>query len=136
MDANTKFTDEQEVAELPPIDKNGRPTTYLSFMILKLMFSEPNRRFTPHHLAKLLAAKKSDTDLICRQLKQLDLLSEDPLQTVRYQYNLNTSNLEIQTALECFLAEVELNNLPVHLMLDYSPSFHSLAHSHSRAGRF
>ena len=123
MIINAKSTEENKLDELPPIDKHGRPTTYLSYMILKLMFSEPRRWFTPEDLAKLLAAKDSDVQLICQQLKRRDLLIEDPAQTGKYQYNLNTDNLNEQISIEKFLLEAELDNLPVHLMLSYSPSF-------------
>jgi hypothetical protein len=130
MGTDSKSADQKSTVNLPPIDSQGIPTTYLSFMILKLMFSELNRWFTPEDLSKLLAAKHSDTDSICRQLKLMDLINEDPLQIGRYRYNLNTTNVNTQTDLECFLADVELNNLPVHLMLDYSPSYRPPAHLH------
>lgn len=118
----TKTYDEEKFGDIPPIDKNGIPTTYLSFLILDLMFSERNRWFTAKDLAKLLAAKQSDTDSICRQLKLLDFLSEDSSQPTRYQYKLNSTNVDIQSGFEKFLVDVRLENLPVHLMLDYSPS--------------
>lgn len=121
MDA--KLTNEKSVKDLPPIDRHGKPTTYLSYMILKIMFAEHRRWFTPEDLSELLAARYNDTDSICRQLKQADLLSEESSRTGYYQYNLNTQNVDLQTKLENYLAEVELYNLPVHLILDYSPSF-------------
>ena len=94
-------------------------------MILKLMFAQLKRWFTPQELAKLMAAKHSDTDVICRQLHRVDLLSEHPSQAGQYKYNLNCRNVDIQTGFEKFLVDVELGSLPVHLMLDYSPSFRS-----------
>ena len=127
----TKPYDEEKFGDIPPIDKNGKPTTYLSFMILKVMFSEPNRWFTPEDLAKLLAANRSDTDSICHQLTVTDLLTSDSSQPGRYKYNINSNNIDIQTEFESFMADVELDNLPVHLMLDYSPSYRSPTHLRS-----
>ena len=118
---------DKQLDDLPPIDEHGKPTTYLSFMILELMFCEPHRWFTTTELAKLLAARSSDVDLICRQLKQADFLVESTNVPSQYQYNLNSVNINVQAGYEKFLVEVELESLPVHLMLDYSPSFRSPA---------
>jgi len=121
----TKSAEEREICDIFAIDEHGRPTTYLSFLILELMFCEPRRSFTTTELAKLLAARFSDVDSICRQLKEVDFLVECAKVPSQYQYNLNSANSDIQAAFEKFLVEVELEGLPVHLMLDYSPSFPS-----------
>jgi hypothetical protein len=107
------------------IDEQGRPTTYLSYMILKITFCESNRWFTSDELSKILSAKYTDVDMICRQLKLADLLSEDPLERSRYHYNLKCTNVDVQAGFEKLLADVEIENLPVHLMLGYCPSFPS-----------
>lgn len=116
---------EREPWNVFAVNEEGEPTTYLSFMILKTMFSEPYRWFTPKELGKLLVAKYTDVDSICCQLKQVDLLSKNASQHGHYRYNLNTTNVDLQTGFEKFLVDVELENLPVHLTLDYSPSFRS-----------
>lgn len=134
MSTDTKSTNQKPAVNLPPIDSQGKPTTYLTFRLLKLMFSRPSRFFTPGELAKLLSAKYSDTDLICRQLKLMDFLTESPSQQVGYRYNLNSKNFKTQASFETFLVDVELEALPVHLMLDYSPSYRSPGDP--RAGRF
>lgn len=113
---NTKF-------ELPPIDEDGKPTTYISYLILDLVFNEKREYFTSLDIAKRLAVRQSDIDFICNQLKVYDLLIENPPQSGRYQYNLNSTNIELQTGLEKFLAYVELKHIPVYCLLDYSPSF-------------
>lgn len=124
----TTLYDDKQLDDLPPIDEHGKPTTYLSFLILELMFREPHRWFTTTELAKLLAARFSDVESICRQLKQTDFLFESPKVHSQYQYNLNSTNISVQVAFEKFLVEVELQALPVHLMLAYSPSFRSPDH--------
>ena len=129
----TKLTAEKELADLPPVDEYGKPTTYLSFLILELMFCDPHKWFTTTQLAKLLAAKFSDVDSICRQLQQADFLVESTKVPGQYQYNLNSINSDVQAAFERFLVEVELESLPVHLILDYSPSFRSPALISQRA---
>lgn len=134
MSRDAKLIDEKEVANLPPVDKNGKPTTYLSFRILKLMFSQPHRFLTPKELSKLLVAKNSDTELICRQLKRMDFFSEDPSEPGKYKYNLKCKDVDTQVALESYLAEVYLKAIPVHLILDYSPSYRLPADP--RADRF
>ncbi len=123
MDANTKFTEEQQATELPPIDRQGIPTTYLSFLILDMMFSERNRWFGSDQLAKFLAARPSDAHAICAGLKHADFLIEDDSTPGTYKYNLNCRNAERQAKLEKFLLEVEMENLSVHSILPYSPSF-------------
>jgi hypothetical protein len=122
-----KLRNEKELADLRPIDEYGKPTTYLSFLVLELMFCEPHRWFTTTELARLLAARFSDVDSICRQLKQAHFLVECAKVPNQYQYNLNSTNSDLQAAFEKFLVEVELESLPVHLILDYSPSFRSPA---------
>lgn len=114
--------DEWQIDETPPVDNRGRPTTYLCYRILKTMFKERNRWLTPKKLSVLLAAKYSNTDIICQQLKEVDFLSENPSQPGQYRYNLASRNVDMQTVFEKFLVDVELRRLPVHLMLDYSPS--------------
>lgn len=117
--------DEKELLDTPPIDKYGRPTTYLAFRILKFMFSQRDKSFASNKLSKLMAANLSDTELICKQLKYLDLFIEDHSQPSKYRYNLNSTNTETQASFERYLVEVEFEALPVHLMLDYSPSYRS-----------
>lgn len=123
MSTNVRLIDEEQFTDLPPIDIHGRPTTYLGYRILKLMFSQLHESFTPKELAKLLVAKDSDTELICRQLKQIDFFSEEPSQPGKYKYNLKCKNVEAQAAFESYLAEVYIKKIPVHLTLDYSPSY-------------
>lgn len=123
MPTNAKFMEEREVIDLPPIDSQGIPTTYLSFLILDLMFSERNRWFTSDQIAKFLAARSSDAHAICTGLKHADFLIEDASAPGTYKYNLNCCNAERQAKLEKFLLEVELDNLSVHSILPYSPSF-------------
>ncbi len=114
---------DKQLDDLPPIDEHGKPTTYLSFLILELMFCEPHRWFTTTELTKLLAARFSDVDSICRQLKHTDFLVESPNVPSQYKYNLTSANSGVQAEFEKFLIEVELESLPVHLIFDYSPSF-------------
>lgn len=116
---------ERESRDVFAIDGRGRPTTYLSFMILKMMFSEPNRWFTSKELRRLLVANRRDTDLICRQLVYVDLISENATLPGQYQYNINSTNIDVQAGFEKFLVDVELESLPVNSMLDFSPSSHS-----------
>ena len=119
----TKPYDEGKFGDISPIDNQGIPTTYLSFLILDLMFSERNRWFSSDQLAKFLAARNSDTHAICAGLKHADFLIEDASAPGTYKYNLNCCNAERQAKLEKFLLEVELDNLSVHSILPYSPSF-------------
>ncbi len=109
--------------ENPPIDSRGIPTTYLSYLILDLMFTERNRWFTADHLAKIMAATIQDTKLICDGLLQADFLTEDQQKPGSYKYNLNCQDAERQARLEKFLLETELECLQVHTILPYSPSF-------------
>lgn len=118
-----KQTDTTKLGDIPPVDRNGKPTTYLSFLILELMLSQPKRWFSVKELSRLLAARLPDVDLICRQLKRQDLLAERPSQPGRYQYNWSSENVDLQIGFETFLIDVELESLPVHLTLPYSPSF-------------
>ena len=108
-----------------PVDNYGKPTTYLTFLILKHMFSQTNRWFTSEKLANLFAARNYDTDLICSQLKLFDFLTEEPSTPKRYKYNLNCENSDLQAKCEKFILDVKLEALPIHLMLDYAPSFRS-----------
>lgn len=121
----TNLDQEREICDIFAIDEHGKPTTYLSFLILELMFCEPQRWFTTVELARLLAFKFSDVESICRQLKQVDFLVESTKVPNQYQYNLNCRNVDLQTGFESFLIDVQLESLPIHLILDYSPSFHS-----------
>lgn len=123
--------DERKPWDVFAIDSQGRPTTYLSYMILKTMFSESYRWFTSKELDKFLVAEHTDVDTICRQLKHVDLLSENVSQRGQYRYNLNSKQVDLQTELEKFLVDVERENLPVHLTLDYSPSFRSPGYLYS-----
>lgn len=123
MSTDAKFTDQKPVVDLPPIDSQGIPTTYLSFLILDLMFSDRNRWFSADQLARFHAAAIYDTKSICAGLKQADFLIEDEQCPGTYKYNLNCRNAERQARLEKFLLENELENLQPHSILPYSPSF-------------
>lgn len=124
MSTDAKSTNQKPAVNLPPIDSQGIPTTYLSFLILDIMFSERNRWFSSEQLAKFFAARTADVHAICAGLKKADFLIEDNSANSTYKYNLNCCNVERQARLEKFLLEVELENLSVHSILPYSPSFH------------
>ncbi len=109
--------------ELPPIDDFGRPTTYLSYRLLKYMYKYRNESYTPRELSGLLCAKHSDVKLLFRQLKKLDFIVEDLENSQKFRYNLNCKNVELQAEFESYLVEVLLKSLPVHRMVDYSPSY-------------
>ena len=113
----------REPVDKPPISQSGKPTTYLTYRMLEFMFSHRDETFTPHRLARLMAAKQYDTNLLCRQLKDMDFIIEDHPGTGKYRYNLNSTNIELQASFERFLVEVETEDLPVHLMLNYPPSY-------------
>jgi len=123
MSTDAKSTYKKPTVDLPPIDSQGIPTTYLSFLLLDMMFSERNRWFSADQIAKFLAARSSDTHAICAGLRQADFLIEDDSTPGTYKYNLHCCNVERQASLEKFLLEVELENLCVHSILPYSPSF-------------
>jgi hypothetical protein len=122
-DMLTKHSDDNKSKDISPIDIQGIPTTYLSYLILDLMFSERNRWFTADQIAKFFAAKSSDAHAICDGLKYADFLIEDDSTPSIYKYNLHCRDAERQARLEKFLLEVELENFSVHSILPYSPSF-------------
>ena len=103
------------------LDDNGRPTSYLAFKILKLLFSPPfpptRPELTAHEVAALLATNCQNVELILQQLEQDKLLTKTTTHPNRYQYNLHCPDVERQANLEKFLLEAELKNLPVHRML-------------------
>ena len=109
--------------ELHPIDEDGKPTTYISYLILDLMFTEKRQHFTSLDVARRLAIRQDNIDLICNQLLSYDILTENPPKSGKYQYNLDSTNIELQTKLEKFLAYVKLEHIPVYRILDYSPSY-------------
>lgn len=123
-------SNKQEPYDIFAIDGKGRPTTYLSFRILKTIFREPSRWFTSKYIARLLVADYTDTDMICHQLELADFLNVKGSEPEQYRYNLNSRNIDVQVGFEKFLIEVELSSLPVHLMLDYSPSHSSRLRSY------
>ena len=106
-----------------PLDTNGRPTSYLAYMVLKAAFVEPSRWFTAADFAKLLAASETDTKALCKDFRTVELFFEDDSSPGRYRYNLECPHSELQVAFEKFLVDVEYDSIPVHLTLDYSPSF-------------
>jgi hypothetical protein len=112
-----------ECGNRAPLDSEGRPTTYLCFMILRLLFSQARRWFTTEELCTYLAARRSDVDLLCSQLKKIDLILESPSRPERYSYNLGSTNVDIQAQFEKFMVDVEAEALPVNFLLPYSPSF-------------
>jgi len=105
-----------------PIDGQGKPTTYLSYRILKLLFSTPQRSYTSRQLAEMFAADPKEVDVICRQLHLADLVVENPGENKSYRYKLDSKNVDVQAGFEKFIVDVEHDNLPVHLMLVYSLS--------------
>jgi hypothetical protein len=84
MTTDVKLIDKKALGDIPPLDKHGTPTTYLSFLILKRMFSQASRWFTSKQLTTLLGARFANVDMICRQLKSLDLISENTSQHEQY----------------------------------------------------
>lgn len=104
------------------LDRDGLPSTYLCFNLLKLMFREHNRYFSIDDLQALLAAKKEDVNLICNSLIAEDFIIRHSEIACKYKYNLNCQQETRQCHFECYLAEVEANSIPLHEYLPYSPS--------------
>ena len=105
------------------IDGHGRPQNYLTFRILRLLFSPPfpPRRpsFTAKEIAALLAENDQEVEHTLHQLQHADLLTKPPSQLDHYQYNFFTCpHVDIQAALEKFILNAELEDLPIHLMFD------------------
>ena len=116
-------TDERRFTrDIPPVNRYGRPTTFLSYLIADYMFDFRHQSFTTVDIWRTLAADPDDVDMICHQLYELDILKEIRSELKRYQYNLQCSNALLQAGLEKFLLEVTFSELPVARMLDYSPS--------------
>jgi hypothetical protein len=105
-----------------PLDEEGRPTTYLSYRVLRTMFSQPRRQYTTRELCEVLASKEYEIEVILKQLALVDIVQQNPSCPGYYSYNLSSRNIEMQSDLETFLLDVELEGLPVHIMLDYSPT--------------
>lgn len=123
MDVKVLSADERRFTrDIPPVNKYGRPTTYLSYLVADYMFEFRYQSFTPEDIWKTLAANPDDVDMICGQFAELDILREISPEPKTYQYNLGCSNVLLQADLEKFLLEVVLDRLPVASMLDYSPS--------------
>jgi hypothetical protein len=99
-----------------PIDGDGRPTTYLSYLILERLFSRPQKAYTSRELAEALATDMDYVEVTLRQLLVADIVIEDSEKPHSYRYHLRTPNVDVQAGLEKFLLEVELDRLPVHLM--------------------
>jgi hypothetical protein len=105
-----------------PVDEEGRPTTYLSYRLLKTLFSQPRRQYTTEELSEVLASMEYEIEVMLKQLALVDIVQQDPSSPRSYRYNLSSRNVEMQANLETFLLDVELEGLPVHVMLDYSPT--------------
>ena len=113
---------ERTLWDIFPVDGNGRPTTFLSYRILKLLFSTYRDSYTPTELANLLASDTLEVDVICRQLHMADLVTENLGENKSYKYNLNSSNIDVQAGFEKFIVDVEEEGFPTTLMSEYSPS--------------
>ncbi len=114
----------REYEAFPPLDRLGRPTTYLTFQIMETLHGT-NHGFTVEELARLLSANPADTHALCRQLEEIDFLYRDKTEPHSYRYNYRSKNEDAQIRFERFLVDVEVEGLPVHLTLDYSPSHRS-----------
>lgn len=112
-----------KIQELPPINNSGLPTTYMSYRLLKEMFGNHNRSYTIQELSDLTSFRISEVELMCKQLKALDFLTEESSDPTKFKYNVRCKNIELQIGFENFLADVFLKNLQVQIMLDYSPSY-------------
>jgi hypothetical protein len=104
------------------VDPEGIPTTYLCFNLLKTMFKEHNSFFSIDTLRALHAAKEKDVELICHSLCEQDLISQNPNLPDEFQYNIHSSRDDLQCNFEKYLAEVEIELIPVHEFLPYNPS--------------
>ena len=113
---------ERALWDIFPIDGQGRPTTYLSFSILKVLFSRAQRAYTPQELAELLAADHDEVRIICRQLQLAELIMKTGGEYESYKYNLKSRNIDVQAGFEKFLVDVEQEGLPADLISDYCPS--------------
>lgn len=116
------IADARKLWSIFPVNDQGKPTTYLCYRLLKLLFSNPRRSYTPIELANLLASDIKEVDVMCRQLHLADLLTVTPGENKSYSYNLQSTNTDVQSGFEKYLVDVEREDLPVHLELDYSPS--------------
>jgi hypothetical protein len=66
------------------------------------------RRDQAHHVEELgivLGSPVSEVSLMCRKLRLVDILTEDPPGSQRFRYNLGCANIELQAGLESSLVE-------------------------------
>ena len=99
-----------------PIDGDGRPTTYLSYLILERLFSHPQKAYASRELAGALATDVDYIEVTLHQLFLADIVIRDSEKPNSYRYDLRSPNVDVQAGIEKFLLEVELEHLPVHLM--------------------
>lgn len=111
--------DKRFTCDIPPINKFGQPTTYLSFMVAEYLYDYRNRAFSSIEISDILALNSEDTLQVCKQFSDIGIFIEKS--SGEYQYNLRCEEVDLQNGLESFFIEANQDETCIK-SLDYSPS--------------
>ncbi len=111
--------DKRFTRDIPPINKFGQPTTYLSFMVAEYLYDYRNKAFSSTKISDILALNREDTQQVCKQFSDIGIFTEKS--SGKYQYNLKCEETDLQNGLERFFIEANRDETCIK-SLDYSPS--------------
>jgi hypothetical protein len=83
-----------------PIDSDGSPASDAAFSIITWLFRNNRRAQSVADLARILRLPQELIATICRRLKFVDVLTEDPPESRRYKYNLRCWDIDLQSKVE------------------------------------
>lgn len=114
MDRNSRKR--LEYWEQFPLDESGAPTNYLSYRLVRTLFTEPRRWYLLDELPQLLASDRDHIDVMLRQLRSIDMATSHERRPDCWKYNLSCRNVEFQAKVEGFLADTDISGLPNHFL--------------------
>ena len=83
-----------------PVDEHGRATSGAADALLRFLFEHRCEFFTTPEIARRLHIDSEFAQTMCRQLKMMEILEQEPSGETRYRYFLNSPNFELQARIE------------------------------------
>lgn len=107
---------DDQAGQGPPIgfviDRRGVPTSHAAYDLIEWLFNHRGRCAHLSEIAKDLKLPQSLIQSMCRQLKLLDMVLEEPALSRRFRYHLDCWDFELQAAVETALLDYQMRGHP------------------------
>lgn len=91
------------------VDRRGIPTSHAAYKLLQWLFDHRGQNALIAEVAQAIGLPVETVESMCRQLKLLDMVLEEPPLSHRYRYHLDCWDVELQAAVESAMVDYQMH---------------------------